>query len=470
MELPIIDTPVFPRWVWIEEITYSHIPIATIITAFMILAPIYEYIGYRKKDLRYDRLSKGLIWFSMILFSPGAALGTGIPIFLIGTYPEFWSRWSNLFFWPLVLQFGFFLGEVFFLFFFYYLAWDAWMTRRKRLHIFMGVVAALFGVLVQLVWDALGSYMLTPGGVPLPGVEEPIGWSAAAFFNPSFPFLFFHRFVGNISYTMLLVGGIFALRHISRRNSEENRAYFGWAADLTFTVGLISFFLMPIIGWFYALVIQAEAPIAFSAIMGGHTAPHFTVKMALVLFFVFFGGAYLCVRHKSKAFSIFLTVAVLSLAWVVFIHPPLDWLGANAAVWRGVCMAVLIGAVAVFWILRGGKADTKRWAWIKLAVGLAAGFAFAMGGFVRERSKSPDTVYGEIIKPEATQMEKDRYLVYETCVRCHNQDYPSPKDFERYEKKDWPQKVAQERRRPGAPPISDAQAERIVRFLQEQYP
>ena len=86
----VIETPVFPRWVWMEEITYSHIPIATLITAFMVLAPIYEYIGYRRNDLRYDRLGKGLIWFAMILFSPGAALGTGIPVFLIGAYPEFW--------------------------------------------------------------------------------------------------------------------------------------------------------------------------------------------------------------------------------------------------------------------------------------------------------------------------------------------------------------------------------------------
>ena len=45
MDLPIIDTPIFPRWVWIEEITYSHIPIATLVTAFVVLAPIYEYVG-----------------------------------------------------------------------------------------------------------------------------------------------------------------------------------------------------------------------------------------------------------------------------------------------------------------------------------------------------------------------------------------------------------------------------------------
>jgi cytochrome d ubiquinol oxidase subunit I len=218
MDLPVIEMPIFSRWVWMEEITVSHFIIATLVTAFMVLAPIYEYIGVRKKDLRYDRLAKSLIYFSLILFSPGAALGTGIPIFIIGTYPEFWSRWANLFFWPLIAQFVFFLAEVGFLFFGYYLTWDR-MMNRKRLHLFFGVMAAIFGLLVQAVWDGLGSYMLTPGGVALPGVTEPVAWSAQAFFNPSYPFLFFHRFFGNASYAMLLVGGVFALKYASGRRS-----------------------------------------------------------------------------------------------------------------------------------------------------------------------------------------------------------------------------------------------------------
>ncbi|HHO49008.1 MAG TPA: hypothetical protein ENN06_11250 [Desulfobacteraceae bacterium] len=89
MDLPVIDPPIFPRWVWIEEITYSHIIIATVINTLVLLAPIYEYIGMRRQDPRYDRLAKGFITFSLILFSPGAALGTGIPMWIMGTYPEF---------------------------------------------------------------------------------------------------------------------------------------------------------------------------------------------------------------------------------------------------------------------------------------------------------------------------------------------------------------------------------------------
>ncbi|KKK81298.1 hypothetical protein LCGC14_2814860, partial [marine sediment metagenome] len=334
-----IETPVFPRWIWMEEITYSHIPIATIITAFMVLAPIYEYIGYRRKDPRFERLAKGLIWFVMILFSPGAALGTGIAVFIIGAYPEFWSRWANLFFWPLIWQFGFFLLEVSFLFFGYYLTWQIW-SKRKRLHIAMGAAAAACGLLVQLVWDSLGGYMLTPGAAPLPAVDQPGGLSVRALMNPSFPFLFTHRFFGNISYAMLLTGGVLALRWM-RAKDPKDKAYFDFAANLTFAVGLLAFFAMPVIGWFYARVIQAEAPIAFAAIMGGHTAPHFTVKMGLILGMLLLAGTYLCARHRKKALPVAVTAGTVGLVWVVWIHPPLDWVGGRPELWKPVAMAVL---------------------------------------------------------------------------------------------------------------------------------
>ncbi len=466
MDLPVIDTPIFPRWVWIEEITYSHIPIATIITAFMFLAPIYEYIGYRRKDLRYDRLSRGLIWFAMILFSPGAALGTGIPVFIIGTYPEFWSRWSNLFFWPLFAQFLFFLAEVFLLFFGYYLSWDRLM-HRKRLHIFFGSMAAMFGLLVQVVWDALGSYMLTPGGVALPAVKQPVAWSAQAFFNPSFPLLLSHRFFGNLSYTMLLVGGVFALRYMAKKDPEEKK-YFGWAADLTFTVGLLAFFAQPFIGWLYARVIGAHAPVAFGAIMGGHTAPHLAVKMVLIGTFLTLGGVYLFIRHRRRAVPVAISAGLASLLLIIYWHPPLDWIGGSRAGWYAVSAGAVVALIGLMWLARGRlNPDRKVWQWAMFVAGLAAFFTFTLGGFIRERSKSPDTVYGEIAKPEQTRWEIDRRLTYAKCLGCHE---GAASFLDRARVADWGAMVRRERQRPGAPPISDAEVERIVRFLEARYP
>jgi hypothetical protein len=97
--------------------------------------------------------------------------------------------------------------------------------------------------------------------------------------------------------------------------------------------------------------------------------------------------------------------------------------------------------------------------------GLAAFVAFNLGGFVRERSRSPYTVYLEIVKPEVLPHEADRFLLYQKCVRCHHK---TPKDFIRYEKKDWDDRVAIERQRPEAE-ITDEEAVRIIRYLKEHY-
>lgn len=463
MDLPVIDTPVAPRWVWMEEVTYSHIPIATLITAFLVLAPIFEYIGYRIKDARYDRLAKSLVYFSMILYSPGAALGTGIPMFIIGLWPEFWHRWANLFFWPLILQFIFFLIDVGFLFFGYYLCWDRWQNK-KRLHITFGVITAIFGLAIQAVWDSLGGYMTTPGGVPLPGIDQPVGWSWGAILNPSFPFLFWHRFFGNISYTMLLVGGVFAYKYWKKTDPEE-KAYFGWASDLTFTIGFLTFFIMPFIGWGFARVLQLEAPIVHQALMGGFTSHVFNAKMILIGVMITLGGAYIFIRHNSNLLKGLASLGLVSLWMVLQWHPAVDWFGSEGA-WR---MTYTIGIMAFIAFLWWGRysADytTGFWKWTMFTVGIVAFFVFCLGGFAREAARQPYTVYNEIIKPEVTPLEADRWLTYDKCLGCH---HLYPKDLDRYAKKDWAARVALERQRPGAR-ISDAEAVKIIGFLNENY-
>jgi cytochrome bd-type quinol oxidase subunit 1 len=464
--LPVIPTPVFPRYIWMEEITFSHIPIATIITAFMILAPIYELIGVRKQDPRYDRFARSLIWFSLIIFSPGAALGTGIPMVIIGLYPEFWARWANLFFWPLIIQFVFFLLEVTFLFFFYYLVWDRWQDpRRKRIHIAMGFVAATFGLLIQFVWDAVGGYMHTPNGVELPGAVEAVGWNAQAFFNPSFLPLTLHRFFGNISYTMLLVGGVFAIKHMRAKDPEEH-AYYGWSSDLAFKVGFIAFFAMPVIGWFYSSVLQAEAPVAFNAIMGGHTAKYFNVKMAGIAFFVAVASMYVFVRHREKKKLLYVVTALLaSLYFFLAIHPPIDWLPGPPVVWRTSYTVVLGGFIAYLWYLRkNGKEfsiSRKRWPVSMLAAGLVAMLVFFLGGFSRERSRQPHTVYGQLAKPEATAEERTRFLVYANCLDEHTISQIQGMDLDNWSDDRILSELC------GTGDYTDAEGDRIARMIKE---
>ena len=446
-----------------EEVTYSHIPIATIVTAFLILAPFIELVGYRRRDLRYDRFSKGLVVFAMILFSPGAALGTGIPMFIIGLYPEFWSRWSNLFFWPLVLQFVFFTLEVIFLFFAYYLTWDR-MKDRKPLHIAIGFISMIWSLAIQIVWDATGGYMMTTNNVPFPAVDQPVGWSAAAFFNPSFPFLFSHRFFGNLSYVMLLTGGVFALRYMFSKD-KDNKTYFRFAIDVSYVIGFLAFFAMPFIGWFYASLLQTDAPVAFQAMMGGHSTKYLMIKLACILIFLTIAGVYLFTVHRKRTVFLGVATALLASLYIILsVHPALDWFG-NPILWRLFYTVLLGGLIALFWLVRNRNVPVTGsvWSWLMFGAGLAAFLAFAMGGFMRERAKSPYTVYGEKIKPEVEQFESDRFLVHEKCLGCHHwrvSDIKEPKADS------WKARIAMERARDGVD-ITDEEAERIIGYLEE---
>jgi cytochrome bd-type quinol oxidase subunit 1 len=332
----------------------------------------------------------------------------------------------------------------------------------------MGIVAAFFGYMVQIVWDSLGSYMLTPGTVALPQVDQPVGWSLRAMLNPSFVHLLTHRTFGDFSYVMLLTGGVFALRYRGQYRKDptsENTAYFRWASGTCFLIGFLFFFPMPIIGWLYAGVIQREAPAAFLALMGGHTSRYFLIKMSLILFFLAVGGTFVVTRYRSKAVVGAITAGLLIVLTIVQVHPPLRWLGGNVLAWRLAATAVVLGLIGWLWARRGtGNPDRRAWPWAMFIVGLAAFFTFALGGFVRERSRSPDTVYGEIVKPEWTQPEADRYLVYTKWLQPRGL---YPEDLDRQSPEDWQQEVQQARRQ--GLELTDEEAQRIIRYLEERH-
>jgi hypothetical protein len=114
------------------------------------------------------------------------------------------------------------------------------------------------------------------------------------------------------------------------------------------------------------------------------------------------------------------------------------------------------------WLPPKLKPGHPFWAWCQLAVGLFAFSAFLIGGFVRERSRSPYTVYREIAKPEMVDREADRFLFYDKCLGCHRLA-----ELERGGR-DWPATMAAERLRAGVE-LSEPQAARLVRYLGETY-
>ena len=121
--------------------------------------------------------------------------------------------------------------------------------------------------------------------------------------------------------------------------------------------------------------------------------------------------------------------------------------------------------IAWLWFVRG-KGDPNRslWQWAIFIAGLAAFFTFCFGGFIREHIKTPDTVYGEIVKPEWTDVEADRYLVYEKWLGPRHEmvsdlDLPSGGNW---------RNVVEQARQKGLV-LTDQEAETIIKYLETNH-
>ena len=138
--------------VWI--VAQLHILFAAFILGAPIFVVISEWLGYRKQDLRYDRLAKEVTKVTVILYSMTALTG-GLFIFvLLATYPQFTTWLINHFFlifaviYPLL-----FISETIVLYLYFY-TWDAMKGEKKARHIALGVLLNLIGAVTLFVIDA----------------------------------------------------------------------------------------------------------------------------------------------------------------------------------------------------------------------------------------------------------------------------------------------------------------------------
>jgi len=204
--------------------------------------------------------------------------------------------------------------------------------------------------------------------------------------------------------------------------------------------------------------------VAFHAIMGGHVAAHFTVKMVLIATMVVLGAIYLFARPARPRLRLGISAGLVLVLLVFLLHPPFRWLTGSRAVWAAGLVVIMVLFLVFLWgIAPKFKPNQAFWQWSKLAVGLLAFSAFLIGGFVRERSRSPYTVYKEIVKPEVVDAEADRFLFYDKCLGCHQ-----VADISAFRGRDWRAIVASEQERPGVA-LAAGEAARISRYLQGAY-
>jgi hypothetical protein len=225
----------------------------TLFGSFILGAPIFvvmsEWLGYRKQDLRYDRMAKEVTKVTVILFSMTALTG-GLFIFvLLAAYPQFTSWFINQFYlvfaviYPLL-----FIGGTIVLYMYFY-TWDAWKGEKKGRHIALGVLLNLICMITMFVINGPTSFMNTPvkseGISPQEFLAAATLWEKIA--NYSWLPLSLHRIDGNVAFGGFVTGMIAAYMYMGAKNQEE-RAYYDWMGFVGNLIGVGAMLFQPLTG------------------------------------------------------------------------------------------------------------------------------------------------------------------------------------------------------------------------------
>ena len=205
----------------------------TLFGAFVLGAPIFiiisEWLGYRKQDLRYERMAKEVTKVTVILFNMTAVTG-GLFIFvLLATYPQFTTWFINQFYlvFAVIYPFLFISGTI--VLYMYFYTWDAWKGEKKGRHIALGVLLNLICMITMFVINGPTSFMNTPvkaEGIPVQDVLAAASlWDKIA--NQSWIPLNLHRIDGNVAFGGFVTGLIAAYMYMGAKTQEE-RAYYDW--------------------------------------------------------------------------------------------------------------------------------------------------------------------------------------------------------------------------------------------------
>jgi cytochrome bd ubiquinol oxidase subunit I len=229
----------------------------TLFGAFILGAPIFivisEWLGFRKQDLRYDRLAKELTKVSVILFSMTALTG-GLFIFvLLAAYPQFTTWFIHQFYlvFAVIYPLLFISGTI--VLYMYFYMWDTWKGEKKGRHIALGVLLNLICMITMFVINGPTSFMNTPpkaeGISPQEFLVVASLWDKIA--NVTWLPLSLHRIDGNLAFGGFVAGMIAAYMYMGAKNQEE-RAYYDWMGFVGNLIGVGAMLFQPFTGLLYA--------------------------------------------------------------------------------------------------------------------------------------------------------------------------------------------------------------------------
>ena len=278
-----------------------HLLFGSFILGVPMFAVIIEFIGWRTKEERYDRMAQEFIKLCMGAFSTTALLGGVLVFILIWCYPKVLNKMSGIFGPTMIFYVILFFGETFTLYLYSY-GWDKMQGRFKGWHLFLGVLLNVWGTAIMFVSNTWLTYQTSPatqfrklsdetkaawleqtlaqnpeltraevlegvtGATVIPLHNETTGeflanvWEAVN--NFTWMPVNIHRLIGNIAFGGSIVAAYAAFRFLVAKTKEE-KAHYDWMGYNGNFIALCGLIPLPFAGYWLGKEIYM-----FNATMG----------------------------------------------------------------------------------------------------------------------------------------------------------------------------------------------------------
>jgi cytochrome d ubiquinol oxidase subunit I len=371
--------PVVGSRVAIWVVAQLHLLFAAFVLAVPIFAFIIEAVGYKTKDMRYDRLAHEFAKLLSVSFSLTATFGAFLTFMLIILYPKFTNYLMSVFsptFLPYVLLF---FAEAFFLYTYYY----GWGKFHPLVHLGLGLGLNLVGTSIMLIANSWLTFMMSPKGVSSTGALINI-WEAIN--NYTWMPINVHRVIANVAFGGSIAAAYAAVKFLQAETDEE-RAHYDWMGYVGNFVAIISFLPLPFAGYWLAKEIYAYSQTLGLTMMGGAFSWLFIIQAVLIgnlflaaNYYLWLGMGRVAGAQPFQRFVKYLLGAIV-LCFMVWAtprsmiatvsevramggstHPILGFLGVMSAKNTAVNILILTTFMSFMLYRRTGKIATVSWA------------------------------------------------------------------------------------------------------------
>ena len=273
---PVIGSRV-AAWVMAQ----LHLFFAAFVLGVPIFAVITEFVAWKSKDEKYDKLSHEFTRLLVFAYSATALWGAMLHFALTTLYPKFWAHMAKIFSVSMWIYVSLFFVESFTLYVYYY-GWERFRTgRAKWFHWSLGVLLNVWGTTVMLIANGWLTYMMSPPkGVTAEGLPPGVTmWNAIA--NATWIPINIHRLIANAVFGGSIVAAYAAYRFLAARTDDE-RAHYDWMGYVGNFIAISTFIVLPFAGYWLGREIYQYNQQMGITMMGGFMSWLWIVQAVLI--------------------------------------------------------------------------------------------------------------------------------------------------------------------------------------------